>query len=193
MRRERGGGCNNAAVVTATIPDVVGSECDLTIVLPCLNEAETLAVCIRKSLESFRRLGINGEVVVADNGSTDGSQAIGVSEGARVVSVPQKGYGAALKGGIEAARGRYVLMADADDSYALDDIGGFVVALDSAPTWSWGTVSWGASSQGRCRSCTGGWAIHCCRGWDGCSSIRRSGTSIAGFERSAGRPFKNSD
>jgi glycosyltransferase involved in cell wall biosynthesis len=124
-------GATMRAVVRTTIPDVIGSECELTIVLPCLNEAETLAVCIRKSLESFRRLGIDGEVVVADNGSTDGSQAIGASEGARVVSVRQKGYGAALKGGIEAARGRYVLMADADDSYALDDIDGFLVALES--------------------------------------------------------------
>jgi len=102
---------------------------ELTVVLPCLNEAETLEVCIRKARASMRSLGIAGEVVVADNGSTDGSQAIAESAGARVVPVPRRGYGAAIRGGIEAARGRYVLMADADDSYALDDLGPFVAEL----------------------------------------------------------------
>jgi hypothetical protein len=103
--------------------------CELTIVLPCLNEAETLAVCIRKARRSLSRLGIGGEVIVADNGSTDGSQQIACDEGARVVPVSTRGYGAALRGGIEEARGEFVLMADADDSYALDDIGAFVEAL----------------------------------------------------------------
>ena len=103
--------------------------CELTIVLPCLNEAETLAVCIRKARASMSRLGIEGEVVVADNGSTDGSQQIARDEGARVVPISTLGYGAALRGGIEEARGEFVLMADADDSYALDDIGAFVEAL----------------------------------------------------------------
>jgi glycosyltransferase involved in cell wall biosynthesis len=102
---------------------------ELTVVLPCLNEAETLEVCIRKARESMRSLGIVGEVVVADNGSTDGSQAIAEAAGARVVPVPRRGYGAAIRGGIEAAHGRYVLMADADDSYALDELGPFVAEL----------------------------------------------------------------
>jgi glycosyltransferase involved in cell wall biosynthesis len=106
-----------------------GMATELTIVLPCLNEAETLAVCIRKARKSLGQLGVVGEVVIADNGSTDGSQEIARAEGACVVDVPRRGYGAALRGGIEAARGRYVLMADADDSYALDDIGAFVEAL----------------------------------------------------------------
>ena len=103
--------------------------CELTIVLPCLNEAETLAVCIRKAQYSMSCLGIEGEVVVADNGSTDGSQQIARDEGARVVPISTLGYGAALRGGIAEARGEFVLMADADDSYALDDIGAFVEAL----------------------------------------------------------------
>ena len=101
----------------------------LTVVLPCLDESETLATCIRKALGSIEELRIAGEVVVADNGSTDGSQDIARAEGARVVDVPTKGYGAALMGGIEAARGQVVIMADADDSYDLAALGPFVDAL----------------------------------------------------------------
>lgn len=102
---------------------------ELTIVLPCLNEAETLEVCLNKATNSIKQLGISGEVIVADNGSTDGSQDIAKRCGARVVPVPRRGYGAALRGGIDAAQGTYVLMADADDSYALDEIGPFVEKL----------------------------------------------------------------
>jgi glycosyltransferase involved in cell wall biosynthesis len=102
---------------------------ELSVVLPCLNEAETLATCITKARASMEALGVDGEVVVADNGSTDGSQAIAESLGARVVPVPERGYGAALRTGIAAAEGRFVIMADADDSYALDDLGPFVDAL----------------------------------------------------------------
>ena len=102
---------------------------ELTVVLPCLDEAETLAICIRKARRSFATLGVVGEVVVADNGSTDGSPDIARAEGARVVDVPRRGYGAALMAGIRAASGTYVIMADADDSYALDDLGGFLVEL----------------------------------------------------------------
>src|SRR6478752_2403894 len=105
------------------------SSYELTVVLPCLNEAETLATCIRKARASLASLRVAGEVVVSDNGSDDGSQAIAAAEGARVVRVEHKGYGAALRGGIEAARGRYVVMADADDSYALSDLGAFLAAL----------------------------------------------------------------
>jgi glycosyltransferase involved in cell wall biosynthesis len=102
---------------------------ELSIVLPCLNEAETLETCVRKAKQSLERLGVAGEVIVADNGSTDGSQDIARANGARVVDVPRRGYGAALMAGIEAAGGTYVLMADADDSYALEDIEGFLVKL----------------------------------------------------------------
>jgi hypothetical protein len=114
----------------ATAPDAaVPPQLELTILMPCLNEAETLATCIQKARGSLLKLGIDGEVLVADNGSTDGSLDIALAEGARVVHVPERGYGAALRHGIEAARGTYVLMADADDSYPLEDIGHFVEAL----------------------------------------------------------------
>lgn len=105
------------------------AELELTILMPCLNEAETLAVCIRKARSFLARTGIAGEVVIADNGSTDGSQQIAIDEGARVVPVPRRGYGAALIGGIEAARGRYTIFGDADDSYDFERLDAFVDAL----------------------------------------------------------------
>jgi glycosyltransferase involved in cell wall biosynthesis len=93
------------------------SEIELTILMPCLNEALTLGICIEKALRFIGHNGIKGEVLIADNGSTDGSQDIARAHGARVVLVPERGYGAALIGGIKAARGRFVIMGDADDSY----------------------------------------------------------------------------
>ncbi len=105
------------------------AELELTILMPCLNEAETLAVCIRKALGFLRRHAVAGEVLIADNGSTDGSQQIARELGARVVQVDQKGYGSALMGGIEAARGRYVIMGDADDSYDFEHLMPFVERL----------------------------------------------------------------
>jgi hypothetical protein len=102
---------------------------ELSVVLPCLNEAETLATCIRKAQASLTALGVAGEVVVADNGSADGSQGIAEGLGARVVNVPVRGYGAALQAGIESARGRFVVMADADDSYDLASLGPFLAKL----------------------------------------------------------------
>jgi len=98
-------------------PDASARGLELTILMPCLNEAETLAVCIEKARAFLEQAGVDGEVLIADNGSTDGSQAIAVRCGARVEHVPARGYGAALRGGIAAARGRYVVMGDADDSY----------------------------------------------------------------------------
>lgn len=103
---------------------------DLTIVMPCLNEAETLATCIRKAFLGIQAAGITGEVVIADNGSTDGSREIATREGARVVAVPHKGYGHALRGGIEAAEGKWILMGDADDSYDFSNISAFVKMLE---------------------------------------------------------------
>ena len=99
--------------------------------MPCLDEAETLETCIRKASTSADGLGLDLEIVIADNGSTDGSQEIARRHGAIVVDVDERGYGAALRAGIEHARADYVIMADADDSYALDDLGPFVEALDA--------------------------------------------------------------
>lgn len=102
---------------------------ELSILMPCLNEAETLAICIDKARAFLWRTGIHGEVVIADNGSTDGSQAIARARGARVVPVEAKGYGAALMGGIRAARGRFVIMGDSDNSYDFANLDRFVERL----------------------------------------------------------------
>lgn len=109
--------------------DDVCSTLDLTILMPCLNEAETLETCVRKARDFLDRRKIAGEVLVADNGSTDGSQVIAEKAGARVVDVPSKGYGAALRGGIIAARGEFIIMGDADDSYDFLHLEKFVDAL----------------------------------------------------------------
>ncbi|MEG3862500.1 glycosyltransferase family 2 protein [Microcoleus sp. herbarium12] len=102
---------------------------ELSIVMPCLNEAETLEICIDKAQKSLQELNIAGEVIIADNGSTDGSQDIATRMGARVVPVAAKGYGSALMGGIIAARGVYIIMGDADDSYDFSNLGPFVEKL----------------------------------------------------------------
>lgn len=109
--------------------DYPPGQCELTIVMPCLNEAETLATCIRKARGYLERSGVAGEVLIADNGSTDGSQQIAADLGARVVDVEAKGYGNALMGGIRAARGTYVIMGDADDSYDFANLDAFVEEL----------------------------------------------------------------
>ncbi|HWT20055.1 MAG TPA: glycosyltransferase family 2 protein [Variovorax sp.] len=105
------------------------SSIELTVLMPCLNEAQTLSTCIAKAKEFLARAGISGEVLVADNGSTDGSQKLAASCGARVVHVPVRGYGAALIAGIDAAGGRYVIMGDADDSYDFSTLAPFVAEL----------------------------------------------------------------
>ena len=99
---------------------------ELTILMPCLNEAETLAQCVEKARLGLQRCGLPGEILVADNGSTDGSQAIAEKLGARVVAVKEKGYGNALRGGVSAARGKWILMGDADDSYDFSEADRFV-------------------------------------------------------------------
>jgi glycosyltransferase involved in cell wall biosynthesis len=105
------------------------SNIELSVVMPCLNEADTLATCIRKAQQAFRENNIAGEIIVADNGSTDGSQEIATKSGARLVPVQARGYGSALMGGIAATRGKYVIMGDADDSYDYLEIPKFVARL----------------------------------------------------------------
>ncbi|MAM27713.1 MAG: dolichol-P-glucose synthetase [Flavobacteriaceae bacterium] len=102
---------------------------ELSVVMPCLNEAETLAICIKKAQGFFEREQVNGEVVIADNGSTDGSQEIARNLNARVVDVAEKGYGNALIGGITAANGTYVMMGDADDSYDFSNMMPYLLKL----------------------------------------------------------------
>ena len=104
-------------------------QLELTILMPCLNEAETLEVCIRKAQGFLQGSGIVGEVLISDNGSTDGSQALAERLGARVSHAPRRGYGAALINGIERARGRYIIMGDADDSYDFENLQPFVDRL----------------------------------------------------------------
>jgi len=102
---------------------------ELTILMPCLNEAETIQTCVKKAMGFLQRANIRGEVVVADNGSTDGSQALAQSCGARIIAIPTRGYGAALMGGIQGARGKYIIMGDADDSYDFTALDPFVEKL----------------------------------------------------------------
>jgi glycosyltransferase involved in cell wall biosynthesis len=105
------------------------SHVELSVVMPCLNEAETLAACIEAAARAMEQHGIAGEIIVADNGSTDGSMEIAQRLGARIVRVAERGYGSALMGGIAAARGRYVIMGDADASYDFGEIPRFLAKL----------------------------------------------------------------
>src|SRR5438045_6397660 len=106
-----------ATLSPAVVPSTAHEEIEISVVMPCLNEARTVCICVRKAVEELKRLGVRGEVVIADNGSTDGSQAIAGEHGARVVHATRRGYGAALHAGIDGARGTFIIMGDADDSY----------------------------------------------------------------------------
>lgn len=112
-------------------PTATRDRVELSVVMPCLNERETVGICVLKAIAALRQAGISGEVIVADNGSIDGSVEIAQTQGARVVNVAEKGYGNAVKGGILTACGDYILMADSDDSYDLSHIPRFVEQLRS--------------------------------------------------------------
>ncbi len=106
----------------ATLPERLNTTSadktiEVTVVMPCLNEARTVGKCVAKAKLAMERLGVAGEIIVADNGSDDGSQDLARASGARVVHADRRGYGAALQAGIAAARGRFIIMGDADDSY----------------------------------------------------------------------------
>ncbi len=110
-------------------PHLSDTDIEVSVLMPCLNEARTVGRCIDKALAAFQRLGIRGEVIVADNGSTDGSPEIAGGHGARIVYVQQLGYGHALQGGIDAAAGRYIVIGDADDSYDFGQLDAFLQRL----------------------------------------------------------------
>ena len=159
------------------------------VLVPCLDEADTVATCVSKACRALAEGGIAGEVIVADNGSTDGSAALAERAGARVVPVPARGYGAALMGGIAAARGRYVIMGDA--RYGTLEIPRFVES-GRETTSSRGVgcrAAGGACFRERCRFSTAGSGTPCSRGSPGSSSAPRCATSTAACAAS-GRSFR---
>ena len=122
---------NTTLASEGALPDSASAThpVDVSVVIPCLNEANSLAYCVDKAMEAFRNAGLSGEVIVADNGSTDASIQIAEEHGARVLRVTERGYGAALRAGITAARGPFIVMGDADDSYDFSDVPRFVEKL----------------------------------------------------------------
>jgi glycosyltransferase involved in cell wall biosynthesis len=124
-----------SAIELGDVPSEDGSgertHLDISVVMPCLNEAESVGICVAKALEGIRRTGLRGEVVVSDNGSTDGSQAIAAAAGARVVRQPLRGYGNAYLKGFAEARGRFIVMGDSDDTYDFTEIGALIAPLQA--------------------------------------------------------------
>ena len=124
----------HSATIVSTRPaeilETVSGTVDVSVVMPCLNESLTLGKCIKKAQATIDRLGVRGEIIVADNGSSDGSQSLAENLGARVVPIQTRGYGSALRGGIAAARGKYVIMGDSDDSYDFTQLEDFLCKLD---------------------------------------------------------------
>ena len=139
-------GTTGDAATAVVLP--VEAPCDVSIILPCLNEAETVGTCVTKAVDTFRRLGVRGEVVVIDNGSTDGSPEIATRCGARVVHETQRGYGSALMRGVEEARAPFIIMADADDSYDLTDLERFIEGLRGGADLVMGTRMRGTIKPG---------------------------------------------
>jgi len=114
---------------TGTVRSGTGQSIEVSVVIPCLNEANSLAFCLDKAINAIRSAGLSGEVIVGDNGSTDGSIQIAEEHGARVINVAERGYGTALRAGITGARGKYIIMGDADDSYDFTEVPRFVEKL----------------------------------------------------------------
>lgn len=125
---------------------------ELTILMPCLNEAETIGLCIARAKKLLEEHNIDGEILVSDNGSNDGSKERAIELGARVVDCPVRGYGAALQYGIERAHGRFILMGDSDDSYHFDVAFPMIEALRNGFDLSWGAASKAKSCRVRCHS-----------------------------------------
>lgn len=116
-------------VIEPTAAELAQDRIEVSVVMPCLNEVRTVGRCVAKARDALARIGVRAEIIVADNGSTDGSQLLAEEEGARVVHAEQRGYGAALQAGIAAARGTYIIMGDADDSYDFSELSPFVERL----------------------------------------------------------------
>ena len=114
-----------ASITEATFHPAPGDFLEVSVVIPCLNEANSLGICVDKAVNALRAANLRGEVVVADNGSTDGSIEIAAKHGARIVHVAQRGYGAALNAGMQASHGRFIVMGDADDSYDFSQVPAF--------------------------------------------------------------------
>lgn len=129
----------SAAATLSTPPIAKPDDLEVSVVIPCLNEEKTITFCIEKALRAMREAGLRGEVVVSDNGSTDRSIEVSTAAGARVVNCPTRGYGAALQFGFEAARGKYLIMGDADDSYDFLEIPRFVEKLRAGNPFVMGT------------------------------------------------------
>ena len=119
----------DAETLTSGKSEPAENRLELSVVMPCLNEKDTVGLCVQEAMEAFERTGIRGEVIVADNGSTDGSRQIAAGLGARVISVATRGYGSALREGFAAARGEFILMGDADDTYDFSHMDRFVAKL----------------------------------------------------------------
>ena len=120
-----------ATIDTSAPSQQIDASCaiEVSVVMPCLNEVRTVGVCIGKARKALEDMGVAGEIIVADNGSTDGSQSLAIDEGARVVPVSRRGYGAALQAGIAAARGKFIIMGDSDDSYDFSSLAPFIEKL----------------------------------------------------------------
>ena len=163
---------------------------DVSVVIPCLNEADTLEACIDKAERALRDTGLSGEIIVADNGSTDASRAIARRRGVRLINVSVRGYGAALDAGISAAQSELVIMGDADDSYDFGEVPRFGAKLREGYDLVQGCrrpSGGGRILPGPCRSCTAGSATHRSRRWCGACSRQKSPTCIAACADSARR------